>query len=209
MALLPTGSCRAPATSSPFNLGFCYLSNTDERAIIRTESIPNPTSEVVMAINVGDAVPDIEVRVLDEGGMPTSVQTGEVLGTGKVVLFAVPGAFTTGCTLMHLPTFVEGASDLAGEGVETIACIAVNDAWVMGAWGEAHGSDDIMMLADGNGEFAAAMGLVMDGSGFGLGSRSKRYAAVIEDGTITHLAVDEGGIELSTCSAVLDAIVEA
>ena len=177
--------------------------------MLRTESIPNPTSEVVMAINVGDAVPDIEVRVLDEGGMPTSVQTGEVLGTGKVVLFAVPGAFTTGCTLMHLPTFVEGASDLAGEGVETIACIAVNDAWVMGAWGEAHGSDDIMMLADGNGEFAAAMGLIMDGSGFGLGSRSKRYAAVIEDGTITHLAVDEGGIEVSTCSAVLDAIVEA
>mgnify|MGYP001258825098 FL=1 len=177
--------------------------------MLRTESIPNPTSEVVMAINVGDAVPDIEVRVLDEGGMPTSVQTGDVLGTGKVVLFAVPGAFTTGCTMVHLPTFVEGASDLAGEGVDTIACIAVNDAWVMGAWGKAHGSDDITMLADGNGEFAAAMGLTMDGSGFGLGSRSKRYAAVIEDGTITHLAVDEGGIELSTCSAVLDAIVEA
>ena len=177
--------------------------------MLRTESIPNPTSEVVMAINVGDAVPDIEVRVLDEGGMPTSVQTGDVLGTGKVVLFAVPGAFTRGCTMVHLPTFVEGASDLAGEGVDTIACIAVNDAWVMGAWGKAHGSDDITMLADGNGEFAAAMGLTMDGSGFGLGSRSKRYAAVIEDGTITHLAVDEGGIELSTCSAVLDAIVEA
>ena len=177
--------------------------------MLPTESIPNPTSEVVMAINVGDAVPDIEVRVLDEGGMPTSVQTGDVLGAGKVVLFAVPGAFTTGCTMVHLPTFVEGASDLAGEGVDTIACIAVNDAWVMGAWGKAHGSDDITMLADGNGEFAAAMGLTMDGSGFGLGSRSKRYAAVIEDGTITHLAVDEGGIELSTCSAVLDAIVEA
>ena len=177
--------------------------------MLRTESIPNPTSEVAMAINVGDAVPDIEVRVLDEGGMPTSVQTGDVLGAGKVVLFAVPGAFTTGCTMVHLPTFVEGASDLAGEGVDTIACIAVNDAWVMGAWGKAHGSDDITMLADGNGEFAAAMGLTMDGSGFGLGSRSKRYAAVIEDGTITHLAVDEGGIELSTCSAVLDAIVEA
>ena len=177
--------------------------------MLRTESIPNPTSEVVMAINIGDAVPDIEVRVLDEGGMPTSVQTGDVLGTGEVVLFAVPGAFTTGCTMVHLPTFVEGASDLAGEGVDTIACIAVNDAWVMGAWGQAHGSDDITMLADGNGEFAAAMGLTMDGSGFGLGSRSKRYAAVIEDGTITHLAIDEGGIELSTCSAVLDAIVEA
>ena len=176
--------------------------------MLRTESIPNPTSEVVMAINVGDAVPDIEVRVLDEGGMPTSVQTGDVLGTGKVVLFAVPGAFTTGCTMVHLPTFVEGASDLAGEGVDTIACIAVNDAWVMGAWGKAHGSDDITMLADGNGEFAAAMGLTMDGSGFGLGSRSKRYAAVIEDGTITHLAVDEGSIDVSTCSAVLDAIVE-
>ena len=177
--------------------------------MLRTESIPNPTSEVVMAINVGDAVPDIEVRVLDEGGMPTSVQTGDVLGAGKVVLFAVPGAFTIGCTMVHLPTFVEGASDLAGEGVDTIACIAVNDAWVMGAWGKAHGSDDITMLADGNGEFAAAMGLTMDGSGLGLGSRSKRYAAVIEDGTITHLAVDEGGIEVSTCSAVLDAIVEA
>ena len=177
--------------------------------MLRTESIPNPTSEVVMAINVGDTVPDIEVRVLDEGGMPTSVQTGDVLGAGKVVLFAVPGAFTTGCTMVHLPTFVEGASDLAGEGVDTIACIAVNDAWVMGAWGKAHGSDDITMLADGNGEFAAAMGLTMDGSGFGLGSRSKRYAAVIEDGTITHLAVDEGGIEHSPCSAVLDAIVEA
>ena len=177
--------------------------------MLRTESIPNTTSDVVMAINVGDAVPDIEVRVLDEGGMPTSVQTGDVLGAGKVVLFAVPGAFTTGCTMVHLPTFVEGASDLAGEGVDTIACIAVNDAWVMGAWGKAHGSADITMLADGNGEFAAAMGLTMDGSGFGLGSRSKRYAAVIEDGTITHLAVDEGGIELSTCSAVLDAIVEA
>ena len=176
--------------------------------MLRTESIPNPTSEVVMAINVGDAVPDIEVRVLDEGGMPTSVQTGDVLGAGKVVLFAVPGAFTTGCTMVHLPTFVEGASDLAGEGVDTIACIAVNDAWVMGAWGQAHGSDDITMLADGNGEFAAAMGLTMDGSGFGLGSRSKRYAAVIEDGTITHLAVDEGSIDVSTCSAVLDAIVE-
>ena len=81
--------------------------------MLRTESIPNPTSEVVMAINVGDAVPDIEVRVLDEGGMPTSVQTGDVLGAGKVVLFAVPGAFTTGCTMVHLPTFVEGASDLA------------------------------------------------------------------------------------------------
>ena len=161
-----------------------------------------------MTIAVGDAVPNIEVRVLGDDGMPTPVQTGDVLGTGKVVLFAVPGAFTPGCSQVHLPGFIQGAADLAGEGVDTIACISVNDAWVMGAWGEAHGAGDMVMLGDGNGEFTAAMGLTMDGSGFGLGSRSQRYAAVIENGSITHLAVEEGGaIEVSACSAVLEAVV--
>ena len=159
-----------------------------------------------MSIAVGDAVPNIEVRVLNDEGRPPPVNPGDMLGTGKVVLFAVPGAFTPGCSQLHLPTYTEGAADLAGAGVDLVACIAVNDAWVMDAWSQAYGAEDITMLSDGNGEFAAAMGLTMDGSGAGMGSRSKRYAAVIENGVITHLAVDEGTIDVSTCSAVLDAI---
>ena len=157
-----------------------------------------------MAIAVGDKIPDIEVRVLSDEGVPTPVQTGEVLGTGKVVLFAVPGAFTPGCSKLHMPGFVKNKDELDSKGVDRVACIAVNDAWVMGAWAADQGATDIMMLADGNGEFAEAMDLVMDGSGFGLGSRSRRYAAVIEDGVITSLNVEEGGgVEVSSCEAVI------
>jgi peroxiredoxin len=156
-----------------------------------------------MTISVGDRLPDAEVRTMTPDG-PTVVKTGEVLGTGKVVLFAVPGAFTPGCSNIHLPGFVERAGELKAKGVTTIACVAVNDPFVMDAWGKAHGvGDDILLLADGNGEFTAAMGLELDGSGFGLGKRSKRYAAIIEDGVLTSLDVDEKGIELSTCSNVL------
>ena len=155
-----------------------------------------------MTIAVGDKVPDVEVRTMGPEG-PTSVRTGELLGSGKVVLFAVPGAFTPGCSKIHLPGFVSGADDLKAKGVDTIACIAVNDAFVMDAWGQAQGADGITMLADGNAEFTEAMGLVMDGSGFGMGRRSKRYAAVIEDGVITSLEVDTKGIELSACENVL------
>ena len=157
-----------------------------------------------MAIAVGEKIPDIEVRVLSDEGVPTPVQTGEVLGTGKVVLFAVPGAFTPGCSKLHMPGFVKNKDELDAKGVDRVACIAVNDAWVMGAWAADQGATDIMMLADGNGEFAEAMDLVMDGSGFGLGSRSRRYAAVIEDGVITSLNVEEGGgVEVSSCEAVI------
>jgi peroxiredoxin len=156
-----------------------------------------------MTISVGDRLPDAEVRTMTADG-PTVVKTGEVLGTGKVVLFAVPGAFTPGCSNIHLPGFIERAGELKAKGVTTIACVAVNDPFVMDAWGKAHGvGDDILLLADGNGEFTAAMGLELDGSGFGLGKRSKRYAAIIEDGVLTSLDVDEKGIELSTCSNVL------
>ena len=157
-----------------------------------------------MAIAVGEKIPDIEVRVLSDEGVPTPVQTGEVLGTGKVVLFAVPGAFTPGCSKLHMPGFVKNKDELDAKGVDRVECIAVNDAWVMGAWAADQGATDIMMLADGNGEFAEAMDLVMDGSGFGLGSRSRRYAAVIEDGVITSLNVEEGGgVEVSSCEAVI------
>jgi peroxiredoxin len=158
----------------------------------------------VMAIEVGSKVPDVGVRVL-RGGAPETVQTGDVLGKGKVVLIAVPGAFTPGCSKLHLPGYVQNAAELHAKGVDTIACISVNDAWVMDAWGEAQGvGDDILMLADGNGEFAAAMDLVLDGSGGGLGQRSQRYAAVIEDGVITDLEVEpKPGVDVSGCDNIL------
>ena len=157
---------------------------------------------------VGDRIPDVDVRVLNADGAPEVVKTGEVLGTGKVVLFAVPGAFTPGCSKVHLPGYVANADDLKAKGVTTIACVAVNDAWTMGAWAESQGAGDkVVMLADGNGDFADAMDLVMDGTGIGLGKRSRRYAAVIEDGVITSLDVEEPGkMEVSTCEAVIQKV---
>jgi peroxiredoxin len=160
-----------------------------------------------MAIEVGSKVPDIGVKVLRDGA-PADVQTGSVLGAGKVVLFAVPGAFTPGCSKLHLPGYVKNADELKAKGVDTIACISVNDAWVMDAWGEDQGvGDKIVMLADGNGEFAAAMGLAFDGGAVGLGTRSQRYAAVIEDGVITELEVEPGpGVDVSSCENVLSKV---
>ena len=157
-----------------------------------------------MSISVSDKVPDVEVKTMGPDG-PTSISTGEALGTGRVVLFAVPGAFTPGCSRIHLPGFVRQADQLSAKGVDTVACIAVNDAWVMDAWGKDQGvGDKILMLADGNGAFADAMGLSFDASGFGLGKRSQRYAAVIEEGVITHLDVEpKGGVDVSSCEAVL------
>ena len=157
-----------------------------------------------MAISVGDRIPDVTLRTMTEDG-PTAVQSGEVLGKGKVVLFAVPGAFTPTCSDHHLPGFVLRADDLAAKGVDTIACLAVNDAFVMGAWGEAQGADGkVLMLADGNGEFTAEVGLEMDGSGFGLGTRSQRYAAIIEDGVVTDLAVESApGLDVSSVESVM------
>jgi peroxiredoxin len=157
-----------------------------------------------MAAAVGERVPDVEVRTMGADG-PEAVQTADVLGSGKVVLFAVPGAFTPGCSKVHLPGFVEGADDLKAKGVDRIVCVAVNDAWVMDAWARSQGAEDVVtMLADGNGAFTEAMGMSWDGSVAGLGERSKRYAAVIEDGVITQLDVeDKPGVDVSACSAVL------
>jgi len=157
-----------------------------------------------MAVSVGDKVPDVEVRTMGpEGPMP--IRTGEALGTGRVVLFAVPGAFTPGCSKVHLPGFVNHADELIGKGVSRIACVAVNDAWVMDAWARSQGAEDaILMLADGNGEFTKAMGLEFDATGIGLGTRSQRYAAVIEDGVISRLDVEKvPGVDVSSCEAVL------
>lgn len=158
-----------------------------------------------MAISVGDRIPDVTLRTMTGDG-PAAIQSADVLGTGRVVLFAVPGAFTPTCSDHHLPGFVLRADDLAAKGVDTIACISVNDPFVMGAWGEAQGIDGkVLMLADGNGEFAAEVGLELDGSGFGLGTRSQRYAAIIDDGVVTELMVETApGVDVSSADSVLD-----
>lgn len=157
-----------------------------------------------MAISVGDKIPDVELRTMGAEG-PQAVRTGEVLGKGKVVLFAVPGAFTPGCSKIHLPGYVQNYDQVKAKGVDTIACVAVNDAWVMQAWADAQGvGDKILMLADGSAEFTRAMGLEADMGGFGLGVRSQRYAAVIEDGTVRDLEVEpKAGVDVSACEAML------
>ena len=155
-----------------------------------------------MALSVGDAIPDVQVTTQTFEG-PKRVQTGEVLGTGKVVLFAVPGAFTPTCSDHHLPGFVMQADEILAKGVDRIACISVNDAFVMGAWGNAQGTGDkILMLADGNGAFTAAMGLELDLAGLGLGVRSQRYAAILQDGIVEELFIETGrDVEVSSADA--------
>ena len=140
----------------------------------------------------------------DEGPKPVSM--AEISSGKKVVLFAVPGAFTPTCSVQHLPGFLEKNSDLKEKGVDVIACVSVNDPFVMKAWGEDRSvGDDVMMLSDGNGEFTAAIGLEMDGSGFGLGTRSQRYAMIIDDGVVSALNVEPGpGLDVSSAETILE-----
>jgi peroxiredoxin len=157
-----------------------------------------------MAISVGDTIPDVKLMTMTDEG-PRPVQSGDVLGKGRVVLFAVPGAFTPTCSDHHLPGFVLRADDLRAKGVDTVACLAVNDVFVMGAWGQSQNTgDSVLMLADGNGELTAQVGLEMDGSGFGLGTRSQRYAAILEDGVVSELMVESApGLDVSSADSVL------
>ena len=158
-----------------------------------------------MTISVGDPLPDAELRTMTPDG-PTVVKTGEVLGTGKVVLFAVPGAFTPGCSNIHLPGFVERADELKAKGVTTIACVAVNDPFVMSVWDKASAIDgQIEMLSDGNAEFTKALGLDFDASAVGLGTRSKRYAMVVDNGVVRTLLVEDvpSQAEKSSAEAIL------
>ena len=157
------------------------------------------------AVNVGDKVPSVTIRSMGADGKPSATTTDEYFAGKKTVLFAVPGAFTPTCSAKHLPGFVEKAADIKGKGVDQIACIAVNDAFVMGAWGDsANAGGKVDMLADGNGEFAKAMGLELDVTGGGLGHRMQRFAMVVEDGKITHLNVEEpGAFEVSSADYVL------
>jgi peroxiredoxin len=160
-----------------------------------------------VALQVGDTIPNVKLMTFTGEGLKP-VESGDVLGKGKVVLFGVPGAFTPTCNDHHLPGFVMQADDILAQGVDRIACVAVNDAFVMGAWGNAQGTGDkILMLADGSGEFTAAVGLELDLSGPGLGTRSQRYAAILEDGVVKELFVEKDtGVNVSSADAVLKAL---
>jgi peroxiredoxin len=160
-----------------------------------------------MAIAVGDRIPDVKVFTFGDKG-PEETTSGELLGHGTVVLFGVPGAFTPTCSDHHLPGFVLRADDLRARGADSIVCVSVNDPFVMEAWGqEQNVGKSVVMLADGNGELTEAMGLTMDGSGFGLGTRSQRYAAILRDGKVSWLAVEPGpGLNTSSAEEVLAAL---
>lgn len=159
-----------------------------------------------MTIAVGDKLPDVKLMKATENG-PEAVQTSDYFKGKRVALFSVPGAFTPTCSAKHLPGFVEKASELKAKGIDEIACTAVNDAFVMGAWNQASGSSDITMLGDGNGEFAKAVGLEMDGSGFGLGSRGQRFSMVVNDGQVEQLNVEAPGeFKVSSAEHMLNQI---
>lgn len=157
-----------------------------------------------MTIKVGDRMPDGQFTTMGESG-PTPMTTGELFAGKKVVLFSVPGAFTPTCSAKHLPGFVGNAEALRAKGVDTIACMAVNDVFVMSAWGKSAGADDkVVMLADGNGTYAKALGLELDASGFGMGTRSQRFSIIVDDGVVTSLNVEApGAFEVSSAETAL------
>jgi peroxiredoxin len=160
-----------------------------------------------MTIKVGDKIPSATLMQMKDGA-PRPVKTDELFAGKKVVLFAVPGAFTPTCSAKHLPGFVQHADDIKSRGVDAIACISVNDAFVMGAWGNAQGSGEkVMMLADGNGDFTKALGLEMDATKYGMGARSQRYAMVVDNGVVKQLNVEEpGAFSVSSAEHVMKQI---
>lgn len=158
-----------------------------------------------MTIQVGDPIPSANLFTMTGEG-PKPIASDDIFKGKKVVLFAVPGAFTPGCSNTHLPGYVVHADDIKAKGVDTVACVAVNDAFVMGAWGKDQNAEHLLMLADGNGDFTRALGLELDGSGFGLGKRSKRYSMIVDNGKVSHLNVepDGAGIQVSTAEKILE-----
>ncbi len=158
-----------------------------------------------MSIQIGDTIPNVELRVMGKEG-PEAVQTADLFAGKKVVMLAVPGAFTPGCSMTHLPGFVVKADEIKAKGVDSIICTAVNDVFVMDAWGKDQNADEIIMLADGIGEFASAMGLDQDLSGIQFGKRSQRYAMIVNDGKVELLNVDEKGIDKSSAETILAAL---
>ena len=160
-----------------------------------------------MTIATGEKMPSGAFGVMTDAG-PGAISTDDLFSGKKVVLVSVPGAFTPTCSMNHLPGYVDQAAALKARDVDTIACMAVNDVFVMDAWGKDRGvGDNVMMLADGNGEYAAALGLELDASAFGMGQRGQRFAIVVDDGIATHVAVEAAGqFEVSKAEAILDAL---
>jgi len=159
-----------------------------------------------MTIKVGDRIPSVNLKKMGEKG-PEGISTDEIFNGKKVVLFAVPGAFTPTCSAAHLPGYVVNADKIKAKGVDTIVCMSVNDAFVMGAWGKSQNAEELLMLADGNAELTQALGLTLDGSGFGLGLRSQRFAMVVDNGVVTHLHVEPGpGLDVSSAEKVMEVL---
>jgi glutaredoxin/glutathione-dependent peroxiredoxin len=160
-----------------------------------------------MAIKVGDKIPAAKLQIKTKDGVQTKT-TDEIFSGKRVVLFALPGAFTPTCSAKHLPGFVNNHQALMSKGIDSVACLSVNDAFVMDAWGKDQGVEDkVLMLADGNGEFTKAVGLTMDGTGYGMGLRSQRYAMVLDNGVIKTLNVEApGAFEVSSAEAILKAL---
>ncbi len=157
-----------------------------------------------MTIAVGQKLPDIKLVKATATG-PDAVQSADYFKGRRVALFSVPGAFTPTCSAKHLPGYVANAAALKAKGIDEIACTAVNDAFVMGAWGQRDGSDAVTMLADGNGDFAKAVGLTMDGSGFGMGSRGQRFSMVVNDGLVEQLNIEApGDFKVSSAEHMLE-----
>ncbi len=160
-----------------------------------------------MTISEGDKLPEVTLHVMRDG-RPVPVTVSQLTEGKKVVIFAVPGAFTPTCSEQHLPGFVSSADAIKNKGVHSIVCVSVNDAFVMDAWGrDRDAEDEVVMVADGNGDFAKALGLIMDGEGFGMGKRSQRYAMIVDDGVVTKLAVEAPDqFEVSKAEAILNAL---
>lgn len=160
-----------------------------------------------MAIKVGDKLPTVNLKHMDKDGMQT-VSTDDLFKGKKVVLFALPGAFTPTCSAKHLPGFVQHADAIRNKGVDSIACLSVNDAFVMDAWGKAQNvGEKVMMLADGNADFSKAVGLTMDGTGYGMGTRASRYAMVVDNGVVKALNVEApGAFEVSSAESIMKAL---
>lgn len=155
-----------------------------------------------MTIEVGDTLPKGAVAVMTAEG-PKPLTTDEIFTNKKVVLFAVPGAFTPGCSITHLPGFVVNADKIKAAGVDSIVCVAVNDAFVMDAWGKAQNAEEIIMAADGGADYTKALGLELDLAAVGFGVRSKRYAMIVDNGVVSYLGVDAKGVEASSAENVL------
>ena len=162
-----------------------------------------------MTIQVGDRLPDVRIAIaMGEG--PQQTTSGDYFQGKRVALFAVPGAFTPTCSARHLPSYVDKAQELKDSGIDEIACISVNDPFVMAAWGDRDGSKDITMIADGNGQFAKAVGLAFDGSKFGMGERSQRYSMIVNDGVVEQLNVEAPGeYRASSAEHMLDQLATA